>query len=83
MQYEYKSRYKLLSKGSNEGGYEITILSFIPETDMYKCRVTINSNSSIIVYYTDEQVKEFYHNRLEKNRLKKQRHKEYIKNKKK
>ena len=81
-EYSYKSRYKLLTKMINEAGYEVTLLSFCSDTDMYLCRIQID-NKTIQVYYTDEQVKEFYHNRLEKERIKKARHKDYIKNKKK
>lgn len=82
MQYEFVSRYKLLTKGLNEGGYTVTILSHNSENDMYKCRVQIG-NSFITVWYTDEQVKEFYDKKREVEKLRKERHAEYTKKKKK
>ena len=76
------SRYQMLSKIMNEANIIGTLIGFNEETDMYKVRLNINSNTVMECWYTDEEIKTYYHTYKEKQRAKKENHDKYIKQKK-
>jgi hypothetical protein len=65
-----------------EHGYEAVLLAFDSNIDMYKCRVVINNNDSITAWFTDEEVKEMYARKRQREKEKKINHQTYIKKKK-
>lgn len=80
--YENISRYQMLSKIMNEAGLLGTLIAFDEKTDMYKVRLTIDSSRTMICWYTDEEIKEYYHLYRDKQKAKKENHDKYIKQKK-
>lgn len=64
-----------------EHGYDVILLSFDSNTDMYKCRIIINNNDFIIAWFTDEEVKEMYARKRQKEKEKKTNHQIYVKKK--
>ena len=76
------SRYQMLSKIMNEANIIGTLIGFNEKTDMYKVRLNINSNTVMECWYTDEEIKTYYHIYKEKQRAKKENHDKYIKQKK-
>lgn len=64
-----------------EHGYDVILLSFDSNTDMYKCRIIINNNDFIIAWFTDEEVKEMYARKRQKEKEKKINHQIYVKKK--
>ena len=75
------SRYQMLSKIINEANIVGTLIGFNEETDMYKVRLNINSTTAMTCWYTDEEIKEYYHAYKDKQRTKKENHDKYIKQK--
>ena len=65
-----------------EHGFETILLAHDSETDMYKCKVVINNNDSITAWFTDEEVKEMYARKRQREKEKKINHQIYIKKKK-
>mgnify|MGYP003291076403 CR=1 FL=1 len=80
--YEYVSRYQMLSKIMNEAGILGTLIAFNEQNDMYKVRLHIDSVRTITCWYTDDEIKEYYHLYRDKQRTKKENHEKYIKQKK-
>jgi hypothetical protein len=76
------SRYQMLSKIMNEANIIGTLIGFNEETDMYKVRLNINSNTVMECWYTDEEIKTYYHIYKDRQRVKKENHDKYIKQKK-
>lgn len=81
--YEYVSRYQMLSKILNEAGFTGSLIGFNDANDMYKVRINIDSFRTMICWYTDDEIKEYYHAYRDKQRAKKENHDKYIKQKKK
>ncbi len=81
--YVNTSRYQMLSKIMNEANIVGTLIGFNEETDMYKVRLNISSTVTMICWYTDDEIKEYYHAYRDKQRVKKENHEKYIKQKKK
>lgn len=75
------SRYQMLSKIINEANIVGTLIGFNEETDMYKVRLNISSTVAMTCWYTDEEIKEYYHAYKDKQRTKKENHDKYIKQK--
>ncbi len=80
--YENVSRYQMLSKIMNEAGILGTLIAFDEKNDMYKVRLTIDSFRTITCWYTDEEIKEYYHLYRDRQKTKKENHDKYIKQKK-
>lgn len=80
--YENVSRYQMLSKIMNEAGILGTLIAFDKKNDMYKVRLTIDSFRTMTCWYTDEEIKEYYHLYRDKQKTKKENHDKYIKQKK-
>ena len=80
--YEYVSRYQMLSKIMNEAGILGTLIGFNEITDMYKVRLTVDSCTTMVCWYTDEEIKEYYHVYRDKQKVKKENHDKYLKQKK-
>ena len=80
-QYEYVSRYQLLTKLMTEFGYEATLVAFNSENDMYRCKIIINDKESITAWFTDDEVKEMYSRKRQREKEKKDNHKRYVKRK--
>lgn len=80
--YEYVSRYQMLSKIMNEAGILGTLIAFNEQNDMYRVRLNIDSVRTITCWYTDDEIKEYYHLYRDKQRTKKENHEKYIKQKK-
>ena len=76
------SRYQMLSKIMNEADLLGTLIAFDEKTDMYKVRLTIDSSKTMTCWYTDEEIKEYYHKYRDRQKKKKEQHEKYIKNKK-
>ena len=49
---------------------------------MYKVRLNISSTTTMVCWYTDEEIKDYYHSYRDKQRVKKENHEKYIKQKK-
>ena len=49
---------------------------------MYRVRLNIDSVRTITCWYTDDEIKEYYHLYRDKQRIKKENHEKYIKQKK-
>ncbi len=80
--YEYVSRYQMLSKIMNEAGILGTLIAFNEQNDMYKVRLQIDSVRTIMCWYTDEEIKEYYHVYRDKQKVKRENHDKYLKQKK-
>jgi hypothetical protein len=72
----------MLSKIMNEAGIIGTLIGFNEITDMYKVRLTVDSYRTMVCWYTDDEIKEYYHVYRDKQRTKKEQHEKYIKQKK-
>ena len=72
----------MLSKIINEAGILGTLIAFNDSNDMYKVRLNIDSSRTMICWYTDDEIKEYYHLYRDKQRIKKENHDKYIKQKK-
>jgi hypothetical protein len=72
----------MLSKIMNEAGLFGTLIAFDEKTDMYKVRLTIDSSRTMICWYTDEEIKEYYHKHKDKQKVKRENHNKYLKQKK-
>lgn len=81
--YEYVSRYQMLSKIMNEANIIGTLIGYDEQIDMYKVRLNISSTTTMVCWYTDEEIKNYYHSYRDKQRVKKENHEKYIKQKKK
>ena len=81
--YEYVSRYQMLSKIMNEANIIGILIGYDEQIDMYKVRLNISSTTTMVCWYTDEEIKDYYHNYRDKQRIKKENHEKYIKQKKK
>ena len=80
--YENVSRYQMLSKIMNETGLIGTIISYDDVKDMYRVRINVDSSNTMVCWYTDEEIKEYYHKYKDKQKKKKEQHEKYIKQKK-
>ena len=80
--YEYVSRYQMLSKIMNEANIIGTLIGYDEQIDMYKVRLNISSTTTMVCWYTDEEIKGYYHSYRDKQRVKKENHEKYIKQKK-
>lgn len=81
-EYIYVSRYQMLSKILIDVGYLGTIIGFDSNKDMYRCKIHLDNNKHTLVWYTDEEVQNYYHAYRDKKRKKKENHERYIKSKK-
>ena len=66
----------------NEAGILGTLIAFNEQNDMYRVRLNIDSVRTITRWYTDDEIKEYYHLYRDKQRAKKENHDKYIKQKK-
>ena len=80
--YENVSRYQMLSKIMNETGLIGTIISYDDVKDMYRVRINVDSSNTMVCWYTDEEIKEYYHKYKDRQKKKKEQHEKYIKSKK-
>lgn len=80
--YENVSRYQMLSKIMNETGLTGTIISYDETKDMYRVRINVDSSNTMVCWYTDEEIKEYYHKYKDRQKKKKEQHEKYIKSKK-
>lgn len=80
--YENVSRYQMLSKIMNETGLIGTIISYDDVKDMYRVRINVDSSNTMVCWYTDEEIKEYYHKYKDKQKKKKEQHEKYMKSKK-
>ena len=72
----------MLSKVLNEAGLTGTLIAYNETNDMYKVRLTIDTNRTMVCWYTEEEIKQYYHLYRDKQRAKKENHDKYIKQKK-
>ena len=72
----------MLAKIMNEAGIIGTLIGFDDINDMYKVRLTIDSIRTMTCWYSDEEIKEYYHSYKDKQRIKRENHNKYIKQKK-
>lgn len=80
--YENVSRYQMLSKIMNETGLIGTIISYDDVKDIYRVRISVDSSNTMVCWYTDEEIKEYYHKYKDKQKKKKEQHEKYMKSKK-
>lgn len=80
--YENVSRYQMLSKIMNEIGLIGTLIAYDESKDMYRVRLNVDSSNSMICWYTDDEIKEYYHKYKDRQKKKKEQHDKYIKQKK-
>lgn len=80
--YENVSRYQMLSKIMNETGLIGIIISYDDVKDMYRVRINVDSSNTMVCWYTDEEIKEYYHKYKDKQKKKKEQHEKYMKSKK-
>ena len=80
--YENVSRYQMLSKIMNETGLIGTIISYDDVKDIYRVRINVDSSNTMVCWYTDEEIKEYYHKYKDKQKKKKEQHEKYMKSKK-
>ena len=72
----------MLSKIMNETGLIGTIISYDDVKDMYRVRINVDSSNTMVCWYTDEEIKEYYHKYKDKQKKKKEQHEKYMKSKK-
>lgn len=72
----------MLSKILNEAGITGTLIAYNNLNDMYKVRLNIDSTRTMICWYTDDEIKQYYHAYKDRKRQKKEQHEKYIKQKK-
>ena len=72
----------MLSKIMNETGLTGTIISYDEIKDMYRVRINVDSSNTMVCWYTDEEIKEYYHKYKDRQKKKKEQHEKYIKSKK-
>lgn len=72
----------MLSKVLNEAGLTGTLIAYNETNDMYKVRLNIDSNRTMTCWYTEEEIKDYYHSYKDRKRQKREQHEKYIQQKK-
>jgi hypothetical protein len=77
-QYVNVSRYLMLTKVLlNDSLIEGTIIGFDEETDMTRVRLSLYSNTTIDVWFNDEEIYEYYHAYIDRKAKKKKNREQY------